>query len=316
MRIAVMATGGLGGYYGALLAKNGHDVVFIARGAHLIAMRENGLAVRSVHGDLSIRPVQVTDDPRTIGPVDWVLFTVKTYDTEAAARAIQPILADDTAVVTFQNGVEAHEQIGAIIGMEHVLVAPVQIVSNAVAPGVIEQRSQFRLMTIGEACGGVTPRVRRLVAEFRDAGMEASATADVLTPLWHKFVFIASIAGLSSLARTEPYELLQLAEARATLHAAMEEVHATGEALGVRMDADIVERQYQFCLRLGPGQKASMHLDLEQGKRLEIDAMSGAIVRLGAVQGVPTPVHRTIYAGLKMMDERARRKTADAPGSR
>ncbi|MGA2259992.1 MAG: 2-dehydropantoate 2-reductase [Acidobacteriota bacterium] len=315
MRFAVMAAGGLGGYFGALLAKNGHDVAFVARGAPLRAMRENGLMIRSVHGDFAIQPALVTDDPATVGQVDWILFAVKTYDTDAAARAIRPMVGSDTAAVTFQNGVEAHEQIGAIIGPEHVLIAPTQIVSNVVAPGVIEQRSPFRRMTIGEAHSGLTPRVERLAAAFKDLGIDAGAAADILKPIWHKFIFIASIAGLTSLARTAPYGLLQLPEARATLRAAMEEVHDVGRALGAEMDADIVERQYQFCLKLGPGQKASMQLDLEQGKRLEIDAMSGAVVRLGSRVGVATPVHRTIYAGLKMEDERARLATSDAQGS-
>ena len=307
MKIAVMAAGGLGGYYGALLAKSGNDVTFIARGEHLKAIQAHGLTIRSVHGDFAIKAAKATDNPAQVGPVDWILFAVKTYDTEAAARAILPMLATGTAVITFQNGVEAHEQIGSAIGIERVLVAPTRIVSNVVGPGLIEQRSQFRAVTVGEAVKGMTPRVERIVDEFRNAGIDAAPAPDVLPPLWHKFVFIASIAGLSSLARCTPFELLQLPDARETLRAAMEEVYAVGAELGVRMDSDIVERQYQFCLKLAPGQKTSMQIDLEQGKRLEIDALSGAVVRLGTAKGVPVPVHRTIYAGLKMQDERARR---------
>jgi 2-dehydropantoate 2-reductase len=188
-----------------------------------------------------------------------------------------------------------------------VLAAPTQIVSNVAAPGLIEQRSQFRSVTVGEAVTGMTPRVERIVGELRQAGVDAAPASDVLKPLWHKFVFIASIAGLSSLARCAPFELLQLLEARKTLHSAMEEVHTVGTALGVQMDSDIVERQYQFCLTLAPGQKTSMQIDLEQGRRLEIDALSGAVVRLGTTKGLPVPVHRTIYAGLKIHDERVRR---------
>lgn len=305
MKIAVMAAGGLGGYYGALLAKDGHAVTFIARGAHLKAIRENGLTIKSIHGDVTVKPAHATDNPAEVGTVDWILFGVKTYDTESAARAMRPLIGAQTAVLTFQNGVEAADQIGAIIGAQHVLVAPTQIVSNITAPGTIEQKSQFRSTTVGEIGGrGLTPRVEQIVAAFKRTGIEVSAAADGRVPLWHKFVFIASTSGLASLARTAPYDLFQLPEARATLHAALEEVDAVGRAHGIALDADIVERQYQMTLNLKPGIKPSMLLDVEQGKRLEIDALSGAVVRLGAAKGVQTPVHQTIYVALKMEDER------------
>lgn len=312
MKIAVMAAGGLGGYYGALLAKDGHAVTFIARGAHLTAIRDNGLTIKSVHGDLTIKPAKATDNPAEVGAVDWVLFGVKTYDTESAARAMRPMIGKDTVVITFQNGVENADQIGAIVGKENVLVAPTQIVSNIVAPGAIEQKSPFRTTAIGEIGGqGLTPRVEQIVAAFKRTGIDVSAAADGRVPLWHKFVFIASTSGLASLARTAPYDLFQLPEARTTLHAASEEVDAVGRALGIAMDADIVERQYQFSLNLKPGVKPSMQLDVEQGKRLEIDALSGAVVRLGSAKGVATPVHQTIYVALKMEDER--RKAHNKP---
>ncbi len=305
MKIAVMAAGGLGGYYGALLAKDGHAVTFIARGAHLKAIRENGLTIKSIHGDLTVKPARATDNPADVGAVDWILFGVKTYDTESAARAMQPMIGAQTAVLTFQNGVEAADQIGAIVGREHVLVAPTQIVSNIIAPGAIEQKSPFRTTTVGEIGGqGLTPRVDQIVAAFKRTGVDMSAAADGRVPLWHKFVFIASASGLASLARTAPYDLFQLPEARVTLRAAMQEVDAVGRAHGIAMDADIIERQYQMALNLKPGIKPSMQLDVEQGKRLEIDALSGAVVRLGAAKGIATPVHQTIYVALKMEDER------------
>ncbi|HEX7593072.1 MAG TPA: 2-dehydropantoate 2-reductase [Anaerolineae bacterium] len=305
MKIAAMAAGGLGGYYGALLAKDGHDVTFIARGAHLKAIRENGLTIKSVHGDLTVKPARATDHPADVGVVDWILFGVKTYDTESAARAMRPLIGAPTAVLTFQNGVESADQIGAIIGKEHILVAPTQIVSNITAPGQIEQKSSFRLTTVGEIGGqGLTPRVEQIVAAFKRTGIDASAAADGRVPLWHKFVFIASTSGLASLARTAPYDLFQLPAARATLRAAMQEVDAVGRAHGIAMDADIVDRQYQMALNLKSGIKPSMQLDVEQGKRLEIDALNGAVVRLAAAKGLATPVHQTIYVALKMEDQR------------
>jgi len=312
MKIAVMAAGGLGGYYGALLAKDGHTVTFIARGAHLQAIRESGLAIKSVHGDHSIKSAQATDKPAEVGPVDWILFSVKTYDTESAARAMRPMIGRDTIVMTFQNGVDAAEEIGTIVGPEHVLVAPTQITSNIIAPGVIQQKSPFRTTTIGEIGGqGLTPRVEQIVAAFKRTGIDASAAPDGRIPLWHKFIFIASTSGLASLARTEPYDLFQLPEARATLHAAMEEVDTVGRASGIEMDANIVERQYELALSLKPGIKPSMQLDVEQNRRLEIDALSGAVVRIGAAKGIPVPVHRTIYAALKMEDERRKQVKQD-----
>lgn len=310
MKIAIMAAGGLGSYYGALLAKDGHDVTFIARGAHLQAIRQNGLIIKSIHGDVTIKPAKATDHPAEVGVVDYVLFSVKTYDNASAAQAMKPMIGAHTTVATFQNGVDNHDQIGAIVGKEHVIVAPTQIVSNIVAPGVIEQKSPFRTSFIGEVyTQGITPRVQTLVDILKHTGVEATAVPDGRVPLWHKLVFIASAAGLASVSRTAPYDLWQLPEARVALREAMQEVEAVGRAHGVALDNDIVERQYQFAMNLKPGAKPSMQLDVEAGKRLEIDALSGAIVRLGAAKNVPTPVHRTIYVALKMFDENVKRKT-------
>jgi 2-dehydropantoate 2-reductase len=309
MKVAIMAAGGLGSYYGALLAKDGHDVTFIARGAHLKAMRANGLVVKSPHGDVTIKPAQATDNPAEVGIVDWIIFSVKTYDNASAAQAMKPMIGANTTVVTFQNGVDNHNQIGEIVGKEHVIVAPTQIVSNIAAPGLIEQKSPFRNSFVGEVFGqGLTPRVQTFTDMLKRTGVDATAVVDGRTPLWHKLVFIASASGLATLARTAPYDLFQMPEARVILRAAMEEVYAVGKAQGVKLDDDIVERQYQFALNLKPGAKPSMQLDLEAGKRLEIDAMSGAIVRLGAAKNVPTPVHQTIFVALKMEDERVKRQ--------
>ncbi len=313
MNIAIMAAGGLGSYYGALLARDGHDVTFITRGAHLHAIRENGLTIKSVHGDFALNPstslrARATDDPAQVGIVDWIIFSVKTYDNERAAQAMKPMIGANTTVVTFQNGVDNHDQIGAVIGKERVIVAPTQIVSNVTAPGVIEQKSPFRISFVGEVYGqGLTSRVTQFADMLKRTGVDATAVADARPALWHKFVFIASASGLASLARTEPYVLFQMPEARATLRAAMEEIDAVAKANGVTMDADIVARQYNFTLNLKPGTKPSMQLDVEAGKRLEIDALSGAVVRLGAAKNIATPVHRTIYIALKMVDENVKR---------
>ncbi len=305
MKFAVMATGGIGGYYGGLLAKDGQDVTFVARGTHLGAICENGLRVKSIHGDFDIAPAKATDQPATIGPVDYVLFGVKTYDTEPAAEAIKPIVGPKTTVVTFQNGVESYEQLGAILGREHVLFAPTQIVTFIAAPGQIQQASQFRVITLGEMSGTVSQRVEQLASLFRPHGVEVIVTQDLPRAVWSKFLRLASL-GLCTLARTAPYDLFQSEEARQVLQGAMREILAVGRAEGVDVGDDEVKRAVDWVLALKPGQKPSMLTDLERGNRLEIDALSGAVVRLGKKHGISTPIHQTIYVALKPVDERNR----------
>ena len=310
MKIAVMATGGLGGYYGALLSKNGNDVTFIARGAHLRAIRENGLTIQSMHGNFVVKPAQATDNPREIGTVDWVLFAVKTYDTESAAQLIKPMVGAPTTVVTFQNGVDAFDQIGAAVGKARVIVAPTQIESAISAPGVISQNSAFRRSIVGEMNGKISPRVEWLVDQLKRAGVEASASDQMPAPLWLKLMFLASASGLTTLARTEGATLFQSQLGRATLRAAMQEVVDIATAHGVKLPVDALEKQMEFAASWRPGMTTSMHKDLLAGKRLEVDALSGAVVRLGAAKGIATPVHQTIYIALKAEDERAKEKSA------
>jgi len=306
MKIAVMATGGVGGYLGALLAKNGNDVTFIARGAHLAAIRANGLTVTSISGEVSVKPARATNDPAQIGAVDWVLFAVKTYDTDSAAHAIRPLVGANTTVVTFQNGVESFDLLAAILGREHILPAPIQIESTIIAPGVIAQTSNFRVVTAGEMDGRITPRVEWLVAQLKPHGVDANASDKMPAPIWAKMLFLASFSGLTTLARTEGATLFKQPVAQGALRAAMQEVFEVAAAYGVALAPDAVEQRMKFGLGIQPGMTASMHKDLLKGNRLEIDALSGAIVRLGAVKGVPTPVHQTIYAALKMADEQAK----------
>ncbi len=308
MKIAVMAAGGIGGYYGGLLARNGNDVTFIARGGHLRALRENGLTIQSVNGDFVIKPARATDDPAEIGAVDWILFAVKTYDTEAAAQMLPPMVGTRTTVVTFQNGVDSGEILARAVGRARVIAAPTQIETTIVAPGVIAQTSPFRTMTVGELSGAITPRVEWLVEQFKRTGVDASASDQMPAPLWAKLLFLASFSGLTTLARTSGAVLFQAREAQAVLRAAMQEVYAVAAAHGVKLAPDIVEQRFQFALKIPPTMTSSMHKDLLKGNRLEIDALSGAIVRLGAAKGIATPVHQTIYVALKAEDEKARQK--------
>jgi 2-dehydropantoate 2-reductase len=311
MKVAVMAAGGLGGFLGAVLAKNANDVTFIARGAHLDAIRQNGLTVTSVKGDFSVKPAHATDDPSQVGVVDWVIFAVKTYATEPAADALKPMVGANTTIVTVQNGVESFDQLAALYGKERVIVAPIQIESTLTAPGVIAQTSQFITIVAGEmdALQGITPRVEWFAEQFKRHGIDASASDKMPAPLWAKLLVLASWSGLTTLARTEASVLFKLPQAQVVLRAAMQEVFDVAQAHGVQLPPGIVEDRFQFVTRVQPGMTSSMHKDILKANRLEVDAINGAVVRLGAAKNIATPVHQTIFAALKMEDARAKAKT-------
>jgi 2-dehydropantoate 2-reductase len=288
-------------------------VAFIARGAQLEALRQKGLTVRSAAGDFHLGSVRATSEPADVGVVDWILFAVKAYDTASALTAVRPMVGESTVIITMQNGIGAPEELGRAFGIDRIVLAPTRIVSNVVAPGVVAQRSAFRTMIVGEVGGAVvTPRVDAIAAEFKKAGIDASTVPDGRVPLWDKFVFLSSTAGLTALARSEPHALFEHEEASELLMEALEEAYSVGRALGIALGEDTVERWHRFALSLKPGEKMSMHLDLERGNRLEIDALSGAVATLGRVHGVATPVHRTIHVALKGEDERAQARLRDA----
>jgi 2-dehydropantoate 2-reductase len=306
MKVAVMAAGGIGGYYGGLLAKAGNDVTFIARGDHLAAIRERGLSVKSIDDEFVVEQANGTDDAGGIGPVDLVLFCVKTYDTVDAASQIRPIVREDTAIVTFQNGVESAESIKMIVGKGRVVSAPTQIETFIAEPGRIEQRSNFRVVAFSEEDLKSSPTIEAMAWVFRGANFQVNIVADARKAVWQKFLRLAPVAGLSTLARESPYELFRSEEARKTLEAAMSEIISVGSHEGVTLDESDLENGREWALNLKEGIKPSMQKDIERGNRLEIDALSGAVVRLGEKHRVPTPVHRTIFVGLKPEDERNR----------
>ncbi len=307
MQVAVMATGGIGGYYGGLLAKSGHEVAFVARGAHLRAIRAQGLHVKSIDDEFLIQPARATDNSAEIGPVDLILFSVKTYDTDTAAQLCKPLLSTRTVIVTFQNGVEEVDRIGAIVGPEHAIAAPTQIETFIAAPGRIEQKSNFRVVTFSEKDVKSRSQIAALAEVFRQNHFQVNVVTDLRRALWDKFIRLAPVAGLASLARTAPAELWQIDFAREVLEAAVREAVAVGCAEGVSLDESDVAGALNWALGLKPGLKPSMQKDVERGNRLEIDALSGAVVRLGKKHGVSTPVHETIYVGLKPIDEQNRR---------
>jgi len=299
IKIAILGAGGAGGYYGGLLAHSGHDVTLIARGAHLAAIREQGLRVESLHGDFVVRPAQATDDPTTVGPVDLLLVTVKSYDLDTAAAAARPLVGPETAVLPLLNGLDAAERLAALFGDGPVLAGLTHISASIAAPGVIRQVSLLRRITFGERDGRLTPRAGRIRDLLEAGGIEAVLTPAVQVALWEKFLFIASIGGVCCLTRLPIGPVLTTPEIRQLYLKALQEVEAVGRARGVALPDDIVARTLRLSEQFAPQTKPSMLADLEAGRRLELEAMSGTVVRYGREVGVPTPVHSLIYTTLQ-----------------
>jgi len=299
MRIAVLGSGGIGGYYGALLAKAGHDVGFIARGAHLEAMQRRGLTVRTAEGESTI-PVTAVADTRGVGPVDLVLFCVKSYDTEPAAQALAPLMARDTMVLTFQNGVDNVDAIASVVGSGAVLVGAVYIALQLVGPGVIVRTGGEGKIVLGEISGAVTERVQRIASAFQQSGIPHQVSTDINRVLWEKFLFIAGVGGVTALARSGIGALLASPEGRTLLTASCAEIVGVAEATGTPLQKGAVDAVIEQAATLPSQWRSSLARDLEDGHRLEVEALSGAVVRRGLKHGVPTPVHQTIAACLSI----------------
>jgi len=299
MRIAVMGAGGVGGYFGAKLAQAGHDVAFVARGRHLAAMRERGLAVRSALGDVHLPKPAVTDNPATLPPADIVLFAVKLWDTEIAAEAIRPLVAHGGVVVPFQNGVGSVKRISAIVGAERVMGGVAQIAATIAEPGVISHTGTMARLRFGVVLPAQQPAAEALLAACTGAGIDAELVADIRRALWEKFIFLAAFSGLTSVAR-QPIGVLRAdPDLRAALEAAMREAWAVGRAQGIALADDFIAQLMKFADGLPAEMKSSMLNDLVAGNRLEAPWLCGAVARMATAAGVPAPVHSTLYAALK-----------------
>ena len=298
MKIAIMGTGGVGGYYGGLLARQGHDVTFIARGEHLQAIQENGLQVKSVHGDFHVQPAQATHNPSQIGPVDLVVFSTKTYSIDDAAQQIKPIVGEKTTVLPLENGIDAAERIGAAVGMEHLLGGVTWISSKVESPGVIKQISPFRRVVMGELDGQVSDRARTIHKAFEQTGITAEFSENILKIMWTKFVFIAAVSGIGSLTRLPMGDYRSVPETREMMMQLMQEVESLARAQGIQLDEDVVRKSLDFTDNAPAHMKPSMQLDVEAGQRSELEAMIGVIGRKGRELGVPTPVADMVYASL------------------
>lgn len=299
MRIAAMAAGAVGGYFGARMAAAGHDVYFIARGAHLRAIRENGLTIESVTGDLHLPHPNVTDDPAEVGPVDVVLFTVKLWDTEQAAEQARPLLGPNTRVITLQNGVDSYERIAPIVGPERAIPGVTYVVTVIDRPGVIKQTSKFQSVICGTIDGRADAPLSAFVEAAKAAGIPVTLSPDIEQDRWKKFIFLSATSGATTVTRM-PIGLVRAdPDTRALFRNIMQETWAVGRAKGVAVDESYIEDRMAFTDSLVPSMKASMANDLERGNRLELDWLAGQVARLGQQYGVPTPVNDTVYAALK-----------------
>jgi 2-dehydropantoate 2-reductase len=299
MRIAIVGAGGVGAGFGAALAKAGADVTFIARGAHLAAMKSQGLKVLSPRGDIHLVPTQATDNPAEVGPVDVVLFCVKLWDVESAGERIKPMVGPDTAVIPLQNGVDAAERLSPILGANAVMGGVAQISAAITGPALIQQVGTFMRMIFGELDGRQSPRGEKLHAMCLKAGFEATVSDAIQTDLWMKFILLATNASIIALARQPVGKLRDDPDIRPIFIAAANEVMAVGRANGVRIPDNAIETVMALTDHLPPPQKPSMALDLERGNRLELPWLGGKVVALGKKLGVPTPTHSLMYAMLK-----------------
>jgi 2-dehydropantoate 2-reductase len=294
MKIAFMGAGGVGGLIGARLAQAGCDVSFVARGAHLKAMRENGLKLESQMGEVHLRDVRVTDDPAAIGPVDLVIFAVKLWDTEAAARAMAPLLGPDTGVISLQNGVRKDDILRPIVG-EKRLMGGVAYMGTAISrPGVIHHTGSMQRVVFGEYDGRRSKRAETLLEYLRKTGIDAQLSDDVRRSIWEKFVFLVAMAAVTASIRLPIGPIRSHPLTRQLYLDALREAAAVGRAQGVKLPPDFAEERMAFVDTLPETMTASLQLDLERGNPLEVEWLSGSVVELGAAAGVPTPIHRVV----------------------
>ncbi|HYT67391.1 MAG TPA: ketopantoate reductase family protein [Vicinamibacterales bacterium] len=303
MKIAILGSGAVGGYYGARLARAGHDVTFIARGAHLAAIREKGLEIRSpVLGDFVARG-RGEEDTAKVGHVDLVLVSVKTYDNPTALPLLRPMLRDDTVVLTVQNGVDSPGEVAAIAGEARTLGGTTYIATALEGPGLIVQTGDHRRIVFGEAFGSlprITDRVTRIHEALAGADIQSYPVGDGRVPIWEKFVFLASLAGFTGAARLPIGPVWGDPFTKAQFLAGCREIEAVARAEGVPVADDIVDRIIPYIDVIPGTMRSSLLIDLQQGKRIEVEALQGTVVRRGAALGVPTPIMSTLYSVLKL----------------
>ena len=300
MRIAMMGSGGIGGYFGGRMAAHGCDVTFIARGRHLDAVRTKGLRITSrEYGDFTVDPAKATDDPAEVGVVDYVVVGVKLGDTEDAARAILPMVGPDTTVLSLQNGVEGDDILAGVIGGKHVIGGVAFIASAIAEPGVVRHIGTLQRIVIGEHGGGSSARVEALRQAMSESGIAAEISDDIDRTIWEKFVFLVGLSATTTLMRIPIGPIRRDPDSRRFLLDVMSETVAVGRARDIDLPVDYAENRLHFADTLPEDMTSSMHHDLERGNPLELPWLSGAVVRFGRELGIPTPVNQAVYAALK-----------------
>jgi 2-dehydropantoate 2-reductase len=298
MKIAIIGPGGVGGYYGSVLARHGQEVGLIGRGSHLDAISKNGLLVKAENGDFHIKPAVATKDPAEVGISDLVLICTKSYSMDAVLRDLPVLIGEQTVAISLQNGIDAAERIARVVGAQHVLGGATWLSSSIEAPGVIRLVSRFQRIVIGELDGSLTPRAQAIADAFCPTGVTIQVSDNIVRTLWTKFIFIAAVSGFGSLTRLEIGEFRSIPETRAQIVTLMREVYALAAKLGVPLDADIVEQTMAFMDRVEPQIKPSMQLDVENGCLFELESLIGIIGQKGREQHLPTPVADMVYASL------------------
>jgi 2-dehydropantoate 2-reductase len=306
MRIAVVGAGGVGGYFGGRLARSGQDVTFIARGTHLDALRAQGLRVTSVAGDFVVSPVRATADAGDVGPVDAVIVAVKSWQLQATAESLAPLVGRDTVVLPLLNGVEAAAVLASAVGAGHVLGGLCRILASIEEPGHIRHGGMEPSVVLGELDGRQSERVRRLHEAFLEAGVRAMIADDVRVALWEKFMLIATWSGIGAVTRAPVGVWRSLPGTRAMAESALGEVQAVAQARGVALAASAVGITLAFLDSVPAGGVASMQRDIMEGRPSELEAQSGAVVRLGAEADVAVPTHAFLYHALLPQEQAAR----------
>lgn len=294
MRIAIMGSGGLGGYFGARLVHGGQaDVHFIARGRHLEAMRQDGLRIEGPD-PVHVKPVQVTDDPAQVGVVDLVMLCVKLWDTEQAIEQMRPMVGPDTAIVSFQNGVIKDQILRAAFPARQLMGGVGYVATTISAPGVIAQTGPMQRLLFGEFDGSRSPRAQALLAACLAGGINAELSGDIEREIWQKYVFLVGLSGTTTTMRQAIGPIRSNPQTRAFLHDVMAEVVAVGRAHGVALPENYAQVRLKLADEVSPAMTASMHHDLQRGNRLEVRWLSGGVAELGKAKGVPTPLNRAI----------------------
>ena len=305
MRFAILGSGAVGGYFGSKLANAGQDVTFIARGAHLEAIRTKGLAVQSPKLGDFVAHASAESDTARVGPVDVVIVSVKAYDNATALPMLKPLIGPETVVLTLQNGVDSVDEVAAVTGDHHVLGGTTYVATALEAPGLIVQTGVHRSIIFGEVFGitaHVTARVQAIADVLASADIQVTAVPDARVPIWDKFVYLVAFSGFTGAARLPIGEIWKHPHVREMFYAASREIAAIAKAEGVTISPNRFETLHEYMANIPPSTRSSLLIDLEQGKRIEVEALQGAAVRRAKKHGVPVPIVSTLYALLKPME--------------